>query len=84
MPDERESSVTASGAMAAAQQEQLEGRVTGLERDVQHMSQKVTQLADTVQTGFRFAPAVRFPFGDFVRVFFFAFVRQTRFEDSKR
>ena len=35
------------------QQEQLEGRVTGVERDIQHMSVAVTTLAETVNTGFR-------------------------------
>jgi len=34
------------------QQQKLEGRVTGLERDMQNMSQAVASLTDTVKTGF--------------------------------
>lgn len=39
-------------ASVAAQQGQLEGRITGLERDMQNMSQAVASLTTSVQAGF--------------------------------
>ena len=39
-------------AGVTAQHVHLEGRVTGLERDMQNMSQAVSALTDTVQAGF--------------------------------
>lgn len=39
--------------MPTEAEQQLEGRVTGLERDMQNMSQAVAQLSETVSQGFR-------------------------------
>ena len=47
-----ESSDQATTASVAVQQGYLEGRVTGLERDMQNMSQAVSALTDTVKIGF--------------------------------
>jgi len=42
----------ATATSVAAQHGHLEGRVTGLERDMQNMSQAVSTLTDTVKAGF--------------------------------